>query len=47
MRRATSLTCPDEGSIFKTHKYTPLGNTMIGSLVMVYSIPHAGGTLVF
>ncbi|PFH49273.1 hypothetical protein AMATHDRAFT_86537 [Amanita thiersii Skay4041] len=34
-----------EGSFFKAHKDTPRGGRMFGSLVIVYSTPHQGGSL--
>ncbi|KAJ7142874.1 hypothetical protein C8R44DRAFT_866152 [Mycena epipterygia] len=33
------------GSFFKAHKDTPRGNTMIGSLVVVFPTVHTGGSL--
>ncbi|KAJ7142861.1 hypothetical protein C8R44DRAFT_692472 [Mycena epipterygia] len=33
------------GSFFKAHKDTPRGNTMIGSLVVVFPTAHTGGSL--
>ncbi|KAJ7148365.1 hypothetical protein C8R46DRAFT_917007 [Mycena filopes] len=33
------------GSFFKAHKDTPRGETMIGSLVVVFPSPHTGGEL--
>ncbi|KAF9501641.1 hypothetical protein BDN71DRAFT_1584718 [Pleurotus eryngii] len=35
-----------EGSFFKTHKDTPWGENMFGSLVLVLPVPHKGGELV-
>ncbi|TDL27753.1 hypothetical protein BD410DRAFT_713244 [Rickenella mellea] len=34
-----------KGSFFKTHKDTPRGNNMFGSLVVVLPTPHEGGAL--
>ncbi|KAG5636142.1 hypothetical protein H0H81_008998 [Sphagnurus paluster] len=34
-----------KGSFFKSHKDTPRGNTMFGSLVIVFPTPHDGGAL--
>ncbi|VDB85565.1 unnamed protein product [Peniophora sp. CBMAI 1063] len=36
-----------EGGFFKTHKDTPRGSKMFGSLVLVYPTAHTGGALVF
>ncbi|KAJ6529901.1 hypothetical protein DFH09DRAFT_809686, partial [Mycena vulgaris] len=33
------------GSFFKVHKDTPRGETMIGSLVVIFPTAHAGGVL--
>ncbi|KAF7789980.1 hypothetical protein EIP86_000928 [Pleurotus ostreatoroseus] len=35
------------GSFFKSHKDTPRGETMFGSLVIVYPTVHEGGALIF
>ncbi|KAF8073371.1 hypothetical protein FPV67DRAFT_1477514 [Lyophyllum atratum] len=35
-----------KGSFFKAHKDTPRGDTMFGSLVVVFPTPHEGGALV-
>ncbi|KAG6849972.1 hypothetical protein H0H93_003161 [Arthromyces matolae] len=35
-----------KGSFFKSHKDTPRGETMFGSLVVVFPTPHKGGALV-
>ncbi|KAG6814763.1 hypothetical protein H0H87_007535, partial [Tephrocybe sp. NHM501043] len=35
-----------KGSFFKSHKDTPRGDTMFGSLVVVFPTPHDGGALV-
>ena len=43
--RLTSL-CPlDKGSFFKSHKDTPRGTDMLGSLVVIYPTVHEGGEL--
>ncbi|KAJ3537537.1 hypothetical protein NM688_g6673 [Phlebia brevispora] len=36
-----------EGSFFKSHKDTPRGANMFGSLVVIYPTHHTGGSLVF
>ncbi|KAG6855593.1 hypothetical protein H0H87_000432 [Tephrocybe sp. NHM501043] len=36
----------EKGSFFKSHKDTPRGDRMFGSLVIVFPTPHKGGTLV-
>ncbi|KAG6815150.1 hypothetical protein H0H87_004671 [Tephrocybe sp. NHM501043] len=35
-----------KGSFFKSHKDTPRGDSMFGSLVVVFPTPHSGGALV-
>ena len=37
---------PGRDSLFKSHKDTPRGDTMFGSLVLVLPTPHEGGSLV-
>ncbi|KAM5533678.1 hypothetical protein V8D89_012645 [Ganoderma adspersum] len=40
------LTPTGEGAFFKPHKDTPRGQSMFGSLVVVFPTPHEGGALV-
>ncbi|KAF9648975.1 hypothetical protein BDM02DRAFT_3167372 [Thelephora ganbajun] len=39
------LNVHDKGSFFKTHRDTPRGTDMLGSLVITYPTPHEGGEL--